>query len=84
MRQSNVISVDLEITLIDLNCYVCKIESEALQLFGVVEFLKRDSGRLECLLEVVKLESDHRLNEHLLQKLFLSLVVKDLKDWHLK
>ena len=68
--------------LVDLDVDIGEVEAEALKLAGVVEFLQGDDGGLELLLEVVELEPNHGLDEHLLHELFLTIGGLDLEDGH--
>ena len=80
--QLHVVSVDLQEMLVDLDVHIGEVEAEALKLAGVVEFLQGDDGRLELFLEVVELEADHGLDEHLLHELLLTIGGLDLEDGH--
>ncbi len=51
--QLEIVAVDLEEVLVDLDIDIGKVETEALQLAGVVELLQGDHCWLELLLQVV-------------------------------
>lgn len=77
-------AVNLKEALVNLDHDVCQVESQALGLRWVVEALKGNNERLEGLFEVLKLETDHALNEHLLKELLFFILVHDFEDWHLE